>query len=87
VEAVVDKEKGHHKENRGQVRLSRDGEMARSLIHRLKRLESRFRPGYQRPEIVINCVGPDKEVLRTFVGTATGLQDRPNPRVLASPME
>ena len=33
--------------------------MARSLIHRLKRLE---RPDYKRPEIVINCVGPNKEV-------------------------
>ena len=41
-----------------QTRLSRDGEMARSLIHRLKRLESRFRPDYKRPEIVINCIGP-----------------------------
>ena len=37
--------------------------MARSLIHRLKRLESCFRPDYQRPEIVIECVGPNKEVL------------------------
>jgi hypothetical protein len=48
-----------------------------ALIHRLKRLESRFRPDYKRPEIVINCVGPNKEVLRTFVLTATGLQERP----------
>ena len=38
--------------------------MARSLIHRLKRLEGNLRPGYQRPEIVIQCVGPSKEVLR-----------------------
>ena len=57
--------------------------MARSLIHRLKRLESRFRPDYKRPEIVINCVGPNKEVLRTFVLTAAGLQERPNPPVPA----
>jgi hypothetical protein len=58
--------------------------MARSLIHRLKRLESRFRPDYKRPEIVINCVGLNKEVLRTFVLTAAGLQERPNPQVPAN---
>jgi hypothetical protein len=57
--------------------------MARSLIHRRKRLESGFRPGYQRPEIVIECVGLNKEVLRTFVLTAAGLQERPNTRVPA----
>ena len=57
--------------------------MLRSLIHQLKPLESCFRPGYKRPEIVIECVGPNREVLRTFVLTAAGLQERPNPRVLA----
>ena len=56
--------------------------MARSLIHRLKRLESRFRRDYKRPEIVIECVGPNREVLRTFALTAAGLHKRPNPRVL-----
>ena len=54
--------------------------MLRSLIHRLKRLESSFRPGYKPPEIVIECVGPNREVLRTFVLTAAGLQERPNPQ-------
>ena len=57
--------------------------MLRSLIHRLKRLESSFRPGYEPPEIVTECVGPNREVLRTFVLTATGMQERPKPRVLA----
>ena len=33
-----------------------------------------FQPDYKRPEIVIDCVGPNKEVLRTFVLTAAGLQ-------------
>ena len=58
--------------------------MARSLIHRLKRLESCFRPYYKRPEIVIECVGPNKEVLRAFILTAAGLQERPNLRVPAN---
>jgi Flp pilus assembly CpaE family ATPase len=61
--------------------------MARRLIHRLKRLESCFRPDYKRPEIVIECVGPNREVLRTFVLTAAGLQERPNPRVPANGIE
>ena len=61
--------------------------MARSLIHRLKRLESRFRPYYKRPEIIIDCVGLNKEVLRTFVLTAAGLQERPNPLVPANGIE
>ena len=49
--------------------------MLRNLIHRLKRMESGFRPGYKPPQIVFECVGPNREVLRTFVLTATGLQE------------
>jgi hypothetical protein len=41
--------------------------MTRSLVQRLKRLEIRCGPTSEPREIVIEIVGPGKEVVRTFV--------------------
>jgi hypothetical protein len=40
--------------------------MTRNLIQRLKRLEIRCRPTVEPRKIVIQIVGPEKEVVRTL---------------------
>jgi hypothetical protein len=45
----------------------RAGEMSRSFVQHLKRLEIRCGPTSKPREIVIEIVGPEKEVVRTFV--------------------
>ena len=42
-----------------------DGEMTRNLVQRLKRLEMRCGPTREPRKIVIEIVGPEKEVVRT----------------------
>jgi hypothetical protein len=57
--------------------------MRSNLAQRLKRLEARVKPADETPELVIQFIGPAKEVVRTLIIGGTNENGRYGPRATA----